>query len=131
MIKKKRGHWKIITTVIAVLILGMAAFVFLNLPKPLETNDSAYDLSQLSDGTYTGNCDNGIVQVQVDVDVQDHFITDVRIIRHQNGLGSTAEIIADDIVRHQSVEVDAVSGATMSSKTILKAVEKALSGSGE
>lgn len=57
-------------------------------------------MSQIEDGTYSGSYDNS--------------------------LGSAAEVITDTVVQHQSVEIDAISGATMSSKTILKAVENAL-----
>lgn len=132
MKQHKRGRRRIILAVTAAVILGLGVLVFLNLPRALETRDSGYDLSRLSDGTYVGSCDNGVVQVQVEVDVQSHTIASVRIIHHQNGLGRAAEAIADEVVKVQSVELDAVSGATMSSQTILKAVENALSkGMGE
>lgn len=127
----KVKKWKVVAAVVAVLLLSMAAFVFLNLPKPLVASNSTYDLSQIADGIYTGSCDNGIVQVRVEVDVQGNAIAGVRITDHQNGLGSPAEAIVEDIIKQQSVEVDAVSGATMSSKSIVKAVENALSGPGE
>ena len=55
------------------------------------------------------------------------MITKVDLIGHQNGLGSDAETIVDAVVEQQSVEVDAILGATASSQTILKAVENALS----
>lgn len=127
----KIKKWKIVIATIVVLIVCIAAYVLLNLPKPVASSDSAYDLSQIADGTYIGSCDNGMVKVQVAVDVKGNAITDVRITEHDNGLGVPAEAITDTIIRQQSVEVDAVSGATLSSKTILKAVENALSGLGE
>lgn len=43
-----------------------------------------------------------------------------------NGLGSTAESIVNDVVQEQSLDIDIVSGATVSSKCILKAVENAI-----
>lgn len=121
--KKK---WKIVLIAVGFLIASIGAFVMLNLPKPLTVSDSAYDLTQLADGIYVGNCDNGIVKVQVEVQVQNQTISDVRISSHQNGLGSDAEAITDEVVQKQSVEVDTITGATMSSETILKAVENAL-----
>lgn len=54
------------------------------------------------------------------------ILTGIDIIRHLNGLGSSAESIVDKIIEKQSLEVDAVSGATLSSKCILKAVENAV-----
>lgn len=126
----KKRRWKIVAAVVGVLLLGLAAVVFFNLPKPLETKDAAYNLAQLPDDTYLGSCENGIVKAQVAVDVRDNAISDVRITKHQNGLGSAAEAIVKDVVAQQSVEVDAIAGATMSSETILKAVENALSRTG-
>ncbi len=110
----------------AVVILGLVAVIFLNLPKPVASSDAVFDLGKIEDGSYLGDCDNGLVKVQVEVTVQNHAITDVRILKHDNGMGSAAEAITEQVVQRQSVEVDAVSGATLSSQTILKAVEVAL-----
>lgn len=123
---KKR--WKIVLAVLVIAILVIVLVVFLNRPKPILSSDSNYNLSQIADGTYTGNCNNGIIKANVEVDVKDHTIVGIRITDHQNGLGSPAEAIIVDIITYQSVEVDAISGATLSSKTILKAVESALLG---
>jgi len=120
--------WKIVLAVAGAFIIGVGLLFYLNLPKPLAPDDAAYDLSQLADGTYCGSCDNGIVKAQVEVDVASGVIADVRITEHQNGRGSPAEAVARKVVESQSVEVDAISGATISSNTILKAVENALSG---
>ncbi len=50
----------------------------------------------------------------------------ITILQHDNGLGSTAESIVNDVVKEQSLDIDTVSGATVSSKCILKAVENAI-----
>lgn len=84
------------------------------------------DLSHMPDGNYAGEYAKGPVRVEVEVTVRQHKITDIVIVRHDNGLGGAAETITDDVIRKQSLEVDAVSGATVSSKCILKAIENAL-----
>jgi uncharacterized protein with FMN-binding domain len=86
------------------------------------------DLSVIPDGTYRGDSKVGPVRVTLDVTVQDRTITGIEIIRHFNGLGKKAEAIVPAIIAAQSLEVDVVSGATGSSKAILKAVENSLSG---
>lgn len=126
----KIKKWKSVAIIVLMLILIMAVLVGLNFPKPLILSDSSYNLSHIADGTYVGDCDNGLVKVQVEVDVQNNIISAIRITKHQNGLGSSAEVIISEIVNNQSVEIDAVSGATASSETILKAVENALSENG-
>lgn len=47
----------------------------------------------------------------------------------KNGKGSAAESILSDMLTKQTTSVDAISGATISSKVIRKAVENSLSSS--
>lgn len=84
------------------------------------------DLSKVKDGTYEGSYDARIISATVSVTVKDGKMTEIRLLKHKNDRGGSAEAIVDDILREQSLDVDAVSGATNSSKTILKAVENAL-----
>ena len=53
-------------------------------------------------------------------------MTNVRLVRHDHGLGGKAESLAGAVVEAQSLELDPLSGATVSSQCILKAVEIAL-----
>ncbi len=128
MREKRKSHRKFwIIGIILLVIIALAVTIALNMPKGQNVSDSAFDLSAISDGVYQGECENGLVAVTVEVEVENHSITNVDILRHQNGLGKDAEVIVDEVVKEQSVEVDAISGATMSSETILKAIENALS----
>ena len=86
------------------------------------------ELSNISDGNYIGECSIAPVYVKVSISVKDHTLTDIEILEHANGLGSSAEVITDTVIKEQSFEVDAVSGATVSSKCILKAIENAIQG---
>jgi uncharacterized protein with FMN-binding domain len=104
-------------------VLGIAACV--NLKDIVITTP---DLSNISDGTYRGNSKVGPVRVTLDVTVKDRSITAINLIKHFNGLGKKAEAIVPKIIEAQSLAVDVVSGATGSSKAILKAVENALTG---
>ena len=87
------------------------------------------DLSTIANGTYRGYSRVGPVRVTLDVTVTDSEITSIDIVRHFNGRGRRAEAIVPAIIQAQSLDVDVVSGATGSSKAILKAVEDALAGS--
>lgn len=84
------------------------------------------DLSKVPDGTYTGSCTTTLVSAKVSVTVKGHEITQIELLEHNNGKGSAAETIPDEVVRTGSLQVDAVSGATHSSKVILKAIQNAL-----
>lgn len=84
------------------------------------------DLSQVSDGTYSGSFDALLVGAEVSVTVNNHKITDIQLIHHKNERGQKAEVIPNKVLSAQSLQVDTVSGATNSSKVILKAIENAL-----
>ena len=84
------------------------------------------DLTKVEDGVYEGQCDTGVVRVRVQVTVRDHRLESIELLEHENGRGAPAEAILDQMVQEQTTAVDAVSGATCSSKVIRKAVENAL-----
>lgn len=84
------------------------------------------DLTKISDGKYTGTCNVDFISVKVLVTVKDHKIENINLAEHKNGRGKSAEVITDRVVNSQSLQVDTVSGATNSSKVILKAIENAL-----
>ena len=84
------------------------------------------DLKKVEDGVYEGQCDTGVVQARVQVTVRDHRMESIELLEHENGRGTPAEAILDQMVQNQTTAVDAVSGATCSSKVIRKAVENAL-----
>ena len=87
------------------------------------------ELSGKTDGVYRGsyNLSGTPVKVTLDVTVQNNNITGIEIIKHSGSrIGRRAEIITEKIIEKQSLNVDAISGATGSSTAILKAVENAL-----
>ena len=87
------------------------------------------DLSDKPDGVYRGFYDlsGSPVKVTLDVIVLDKKITEIKIVKHfRSPIGKKAEKITEKIIAEQSLAIDAISGATGSSKAILKAVENAL-----
>jgi uncharacterized protein with FMN-binding domain len=106
-----------------VVILTSLSVTCVNLDEITVTSP---DLGGITDGTYQGSAKVGPVRVTLDVAVQDFTITSVQIIKHFNGRGKKAEAIVPKIIESQSLDVDVISGATGSSKAILRAVENAL-----
>jgi uncharacterized protein with FMN-binding domain len=84
------------------------------------------ELAAVADGTYRGTASVPPVIARVEVSVTNATITSFRVLRHLTGQGQAAEALAEKVVEEQTIELDAVSGATYSSKAILKAGEKAL-----
>lgn len=86
------------------------------------------NLDQVQDGTYEGSYDAGLVRVRLQVSVAGHRITGIELLEHENGKGGPAEALIPKVIEAQSLDVDIVSGATSSSKVILKSIELALEG---
>jgi uncharacterized protein with FMN-binding domain len=92
--------------------------------KNLQINNP--DLTKLQDGTYEGYHESGPVKVLLDITVKDHQIMTIEIRKHDHGRGEKAEEIIESILSAQSLDVDVITRATVSSKIILKAAENAL-----
>lgn len=90
-----------------------------------EISIEGIDLKTVSDGKYEGEYDTGYISARVRVTVSNNRITEVEILEHKNERGGPAEVIVDDMVKENRIDVDAVSGATNSSKVLMKACENA------
>ncbi|MDL2301895.1 FMN-binding protein [Lachnospiraceae bacterium OttesenSCG-928-D06] len=121
---------KIILLILAIIAIASVGMFFAINQAAQEQAESIeitlVDATGVVDGTYDGRYEAESIKVTVSVTVADEKIVDIDILEHENGLGGKAESIIDDVVAQQSLQVDAVSGATVSSKAILKAIENAL-----
>lgn len=125
--KTKRSKKIFLIIMILIICVGAIGIYKLSqMPLPKIDGIEKIDFSKVADGTYYGHADNSLVKVKVSVTVADGVVSDIEIIRHDNGLGQKAEAITADVISLQSLEVDAISSATYSSNTILKAIENAL-----
>lgn len=118
--------------VLAVLILsGFVGFqVFsASIRKSLASlENAAINMNTVADGIYSGHSELGPVSVDVEVHVTDRKLAKVDLVRHACGLGRPAEAITEKMVEQNTFDVDAISGATVSSEVIKNAVNKALRG---
>lgn len=116
----------------ALIILGVVLFLVMSHAASAGLASLVYedvDMNQTADGTFEGEADAGMVSVKVAVTIQDHAITRIDILEHNNGRGTAAEAITEDMVAANSYDVDVVSGATLSSEAFRSAVSRALKAS--
>lgn len=112
---------------VAIILFGKYLISVKNYQKSVkELKIGSIDLSRISDGEYSGNCDVDYIYAKVIVTVKNNKIVNINLSEHRNEKGKSAEIIPDMVVKSQSTQVDTVTGATNSSKVILKAIENAL-----
>ena len=128
---KKKMFWHRVLTVVILLVvvLHIVTYVcdFIRYQECIgnvELEDA--DISVIPNGDYEGEFDAGYIYAKVLVTVENGRVTQIELLEHRNERGQRAESIIDDIVSKQSLEVDAISGATNSSLVIKKACENAL-----
>lgn len=126
MMKRKKKIIMILLCILLFVSIGVSLYLKTLVNDVNRIMVSNLNMANITDGLYVGEYSVTPVYVKVEVSVTEHKITSIKIIEHENGLGSKAEKIVDEVIRQQVLEVDAVSGATVSSKCILKAIENAL-----
>lgn len=131
--KRKMSGWVIVLIIVAVLGIG-AAVGFPNLSK--EHNEAinlpldAVDFSKLNDGVYIGEYEGGMYKWRtnkVQVTVSSGKVTDIKILEHkENQSPEFTGKLYGEVIKEQSLQVDVISGSTLTSKAYLKGVENAL-----
>lgn len=128
-----KGKWKkavsyLLTIVVTICVCFAVVAVVL---RPQTLNIGTVNLNTVADGEYIGVCQNKILFAVVKVEVQDHKITDIEVVEHKASYMEQAEQIAGAVSSAQSLDVDAITGATLTSDTVLKAIENALEKDGK
>ena len=119
--KKKIKHFLV--------FLGILVLISCRTTSSEDEKASLPELGTIEDGIYRGEYSFAKTPVKaiVDVNVQDHTISEITIVKHRcSPIGKKGEKIIQAVIEQQSLDVDAVSGATASSKTILMAIQNAL-----
>lgn len=124
--KRRRTTTVIVVVILLLIILGGKLFINSIVDKALRVPLCTPKLTTLKDGVYEGSYTLSPVNVQVRVTVKNNRMEVIDILKHDHGLGGPAEQISDDVLQKQSLDVDVISGSTISSKCILKAIETAL-----
>lgn len=119
--KERKKEGRIVKSKILLLTLLMVGTIFI-----LAGCNSK---SKWADGVYEGSAQGMNGAVAVKVSVEKGKISAVDIVSHEEtkGVSDVAmERVPNSIIDKQKTEVDTVSGATISSKAIMAAVENAL-----
>ena len=129
--KTNKFRWhRILTTVLMICIIGHMVAYFIDFAnyrnKIHEIHIQDIDISEVEDGVYVGEYDAGYIYAKVEVTIENGSIVELRILEHGNERGEAAEVITEEIKKQQKLDVDAVTGATNSSRVIKKAVQNAL-----
>jgi len=92
---------------------------------------NAVNFGKLNDGTYHGSYPGGMYKWRAnecDVTVTNGKVTGIQLAgsKDPGGKNTQHEALYDRVIQAQSLQVDTISGATLTSKAYLQAVENAL-----
>ncbi len=127
-VNKRRKLSVIIFSSILVFLIFGSIMQYITLKKFRNIPITNIDTSTINDGTYNGQATFGGFTYKVSVAVMDHTVRDINIIQNRKSdYARFAEGVIPKILITQKTNVEAITGATTTSKCILKAVENALS----
>ena len=130
--------WAIALVVVGVLVAAGAAAGGVGWSRLMKEHKEAHslpldavDFSKLKDGTYHGAYEGGMYKWRAnecDVTVTDGQVTDIQLVGSQDpGSKNTQhKELYDRVIKAQSLQVDTITSATLTSKAWLQAVENAL-----
>ena len=127
--QEKKMNKRIQCVVVIILCSGLMACSQLKKVREMPIND--IDLAQIKDGTYTGDFTYGLFGINftyvVETDINSNRITDIRVVKNRKtNHAKLAEKVIPRVIEAQSPNVDAHTGATTTSKALLKAIEHSL-----
>ncbi len=143
-IKKRKGKIRVLTvalSIVAVIGAGLGIAAGATAPGRNELKNvsiSNIDFKKLRDGVYTGRyigAKDKLRNAGVEVTVSSGAVTKIRVTegalagdkqKNDLGKGKTIEGLFGEVIKAQSLKVDVISGATLTSNAHLKAVENAL-----
>lgn len=118
----------IVIGILVLLAVPLTMLMFYGMSEIRELVIREVDLQKVADGTYTGSYHKGRWTFDVEVVVQNHRIKSVKNLNSRmNALQEWTQSAEKAFIEQQSVNIDVVSGATLNSKAMQKAVEIALS----
>jgi uncharacterized protein with FMN-binding domain len=134
--RKHKGRGCVIALLIILVVLAVSGGIGWSLltqehreARSLPLN--AVDFDALSDGTYHGVYAGGMYKWRAnecDVTVSSGKVIDIQLTASVDPAAENtdAEMLYDRVIEAQSLQVDTISGATLTSKAYLQAVENAL-----
>lgn len=134
---KRKGKIRMLIIIpvilVTVVVAGLGGALIFTSGERCEAKNlpiGAVNFNNLNDGTYIGEYEGGMNKRRtnkVQVTVSSGKVTDIKILEHkENHSPEFTDKLYNSVIESQSLQVDTISGATLTSKAYLKSVENAL-----
>ena len=129
MINLKKLFKIILLVLFIVVLISAGAFFYMSrgLDKGKNLSIENVDLFEIKDGSYRGEFKSGRFSNIIEVKVEDHKITEINLVDDiMVAQDDVTHKLFNRIIDNQNINVDVISGATVSCNSYLKAIENAL-----
>lgn len=120
---------ELVVAIVVLVLIIVGVFVGSHYSAVNDIKNFTYEeieMSLVKDGSYTGSAEAFLGSVELLVSVENHEIVEIELLEHRHSMGYNAEAIKYKMIENNTYEVDAISGATLSSEAIKSAVSIAL-----
>lgn len=123
------GNRVIKTKTYALIMLSLFFSLWFILPKSSSEIGGNIPIANLKDGTYQGEAKGFAARIVTQVKIKDGQLAEINVISHHESKGWYEEVfmvVPREVIRKQKLQVDGISGATKTSKGLIKSIESAL-----
>ena len=116
---------------IVALILLMAGGYVIN-RKKLQLREAAnlpyykIELTEIEDGIYTGKTQTSFLQLELEIQIENHKIKDIKVLQNDGLDGEKARPIINEMIEQNKIVVPAIKGAERGSLVYISCVSTAL-----
>ena len=116
---------------LAALIIIMAGGYIVN-RKKLQLREAAnlpyykVELSEIEDGIYTGKAETSFLHLELEIQVENHQIKDIKVLQNDGIDGEKARPIIDEMIAQNKIVVPAIKGAERGSLVYVSCASTAL-----
>ena len=116
---------------IAALILLMAGGYVIN-RKKLQLREAAnlpyykIELTEIEDGIYTGKTQTSFLHLELEIQIENHKIKDIKVLQNDGLDGEKARPIVTEMIEQNKIVVPAIKGAERGSLVYISCVSTAL-----
>ena len=116
---------------LAALIVLMAGGYIVN-RKKLQLREAAnlpyykVELSEIEDGIYTGKAETSFLHLELEIQVENHQIKDIKVLQNDGIDGEKARPIIDEMIAQNKIVVPAIKGAERGSLVYVSCASTAL-----
>ena len=130
MAKSKKTDYSKYLMIVALICLMAGGYIVSR--KKIQLREAAnlpfykIELSEIEDGTYTGKTETSFLSLELEIQIENHRIKDIKVLQNEGLDGEKARPIIQEMINQNKIVVPAIKGAERGSIVYISCVSTAL-----